>query len=355
MRNTLRFHTLILAAVAVCLLVAGTGVWAQEEGDLNRLREGSLDQERAGYQDQDRDRDNWRNQLHKQIDAAPDLTPDQRATMHANLDACFELGVTDASLEAVFPGEDKRHHVSAQAMLRLQNRIMTAAREGLPVEPMLNKIQEGRTKGVPEPLLERACERMENHVRTANRIMQRAMDDGVEPPRDQTQSRRMQKEMAQQMWRGMDEEGYDQLRERARLRLRDGECGADDLVAAGEVATRLLEAGAERQRAVRFSGEALRQGYRAQELRRIQLMVAAQHQPGKSLDGFFGDMEHCVGAGMGAGEMYNYMMRHGWMGPGDMYGPGGYHPTDHKGHGGGNQGGGDHQGGGGSPGGGGNS
>jgi hypothetical protein len=341
MKNLIGKCTLWMTAFALCVLVFGTAVQAQEDvgqGQLNRerARDGALDQNRAGEQDQDRDRDrdNWRNQLHSRIDAATDLTAEEQAAMHANLNACFDLGIDETSVEAVFPGEGKRNRVSAQAMLRLQNRVMTAAREGLPVEPMLIKIQEGRTKGVAEPLLERACVRMEQNVRTAHRIMQKAQDEGFEPPKDGTQTRRMNGEMAQQMWRGMNEEGYEQIRERARLRLRDGDCGVEDLVAGGEVATRLLEAGVNRERATRFAGEALQQGYRTQQMHQLQVMVASRYQRGEPMDAFVGDMEQCLGAGMGAGEMYNYMMRHGWMGPGDMYGPGGYQPTDHKGLGG---------------------
>ena len=164
MKNFIGKFALSMAAVAVCLLVIGTAAQAQEDvgqGQLNRdrARDGDIDQKRAGNQDhdRDRDRDNFQNKLHKRIDGASGLTTEEQTAMHANLDACFELGVTDASLEAVFPGEGKQNRVSAQAMLRLQNRVMTAAREGLPVEPMLTKVQEGRTKGVPEPLLEGAC------------------------------------------------------------------------------------------------------------------------------------------------------------------------------------------------------
>jgi len=339
------------------LLAVTTVAQAQNDGgqgDVTRSRQesGDLDRDRDRDQDRtkqyDKDQNQVRKNLHDNIDAAPGLTADERAAMNANLDACVELGIPASQLEAVFPDGDGKyqHKVSTQTMIKLQKRVMTMAREGMPVEPVLSKVQEGRTKGVAEPLLEQACVRMENNVRTANRIMTKAMNDGLEPPKDQAQQRRMNTEMAQQMWRGMNEEGYDQLRERARLRLRDGDCDTNDLVAAGEVATRLLESGVDPKRAMRFSGEALQQGYRAQEMKQIQVMIASQYRHGKSIDGFFGDMEHCMGAGMGAGEMHNYMMRHGWTGPGDMYGPGGYQPTDHKGHGG-QSGGGDQGGGGG--------
>jgi hypothetical protein len=203
------------------------------------------------------------------------------------------------------------------------------------VEPLLAKAQEGRTKGVPGPALEGACNRMEQYTRTASRVMNQFQQSGIEPPHDGAQQRRMQGEMAQQMWRGLQEPDYDRLRERAqeRLRLRDGSCDAEDVVAAGEVTTRLLEAGVERNRAVEFSGDAIQQGYRYQEMRQIQIMVAARSQRGETMGKLLDDMEHCVGAGMGPGEMYGYMIRHGWMGPGDMYGPGGQQPTDTRGHG----------------------
>jgi hypothetical protein len=358
MKSKFRFHGVALALVALSLLVFGTAVQAQGDGgqgDLQQTRKQAGDLDRDRDQDQDRtqqfskDQVQIRQQLHDRIDADADLTADERAAMHANVDACLRLGIDGAELEALVPGEGKQHAISAQTMLRLQKRIMTAAQEGLPVDPVLAKIQEGRTKSVPDARLEQACVRMENNVRTADQIMKRAMEDGLEPPKDQTQNRHMHTEMAQQMWRGMNEEGYEQLRERARERLHDGQCGVGELVSAGELATRLMEAGVNRERAMRFSGDALQKGYNVQEMRQLQLMVAARHRRGEAMNGFMGDMEHCVGAGMGAGEMYNYMMRHGWMGPGDMYGPGGNQPTDSKGFGGhqghGGDGGHDNQGG----------
>jgi len=172
-------------------------------------------------------------------------------------------------------------------------------------------------------------------VRTANRVMNGLAQAGIDPPTDPARNRHMQGEVAQQMWRGMKEPDYDQLRERAREQKRDGTCNANDVVASGEVATRLLEVGVEHARAVEFAGAALQQGYRYPEMRQIQMIVAARYQRGEAMDDLLGGMEHCVGAGMGPGEMYGYMIRHGWMGPGDMYGPGGHQPADPMGHGGG--------------------
>jgi len=245
MRSIIRINGLVLAVAALCLVVFTTAVQAQSDGgqgDVERTRNQAGDLDRDRDRDQDRtkqytqDQVQIRNRLHNRIDTSADLTADERAAMHTNVDACLELGIDEAGLDALFPGEEKGHRVSAQTMLRLQNRVMTAAREGLPVEPVMAKIQEGRTKGVPDPLLEKACERMENHVRTAHQIMTRAIDEGFEPPKNQTQERHMNTEMAQQMWRGMKEEGYEQLQERARQRVRAGQCGVEDLAAAGELA-----------------------------------------------------------------------------------------------------------------------
>ncbi|MCK5406362.1 MAG: hypothetical protein KAJ37_02855 [Candidatus Krumholzibacteria bacterium] len=359
MKKYLRYQTLLIAALALCALVIGTGVQAQNDGQgtltRDRGQDGvgdvTRDQARDGAQqhDRDRDRDRAKAEMHGRIDAAPGLTTEERGQMHANLDACFDLGVSEAGVGAVFPGEENRHRVSAQAMLRLQNRVMTASREGLDVESMLAKVQEGRTKGVPEPLLEQACERMENHVRTANRIMEKAKEEGFEAPQDQTQNRRMQKEMAQQMWRGMNEEGLDHLCDQARLRLRDGSCSLDDLTAASETATRLHEEGIATDRAVHVVGEALRRGYGTHEMHQLRFMVTARHQQGGPIDGFLADMEYCLGEGMGSQEMYRHMWQNGWMGPGDMHGPGGCNNIDDVGHGGpahhGGMGGDDHHGG----------
>jgi len=362
MRTINQLSGLVLVLVVLCLVAFAAVVQAQTDGgqgdqDQTRNQAGDLDRDR----DQDRtkqyskDQVQVRKNINGRIDASGGLTADERAAMHANVDHCLELGLSESELDALFPGEQKqdRSRVSAQTMLRLQNRVIEAAREGLPVDPVTTKLQEGRTKGVADARLEQACVKVENNVRTANQIMKRAVDDGFEPPKDQTQNRRMHTDMAQQMWRGMNEEGYEHISEQARTRLRDGSCGVEDLVTAGELATRLMESGVERNRATQFAGDALQKGYRVQEMRQLQLMVAARHQKGEPMNGFMGDMEHCVGAGMGAGEMYNYMMRHGWMGPGDMYGPGGYHPADHKGMGGdkGQGGGGGHGDGGGSDGG----
>jgi hypothetical protein len=181
---------------------------------------------------------------------------------------------------------------------------------------------------------------MEEHLRAAQRIMIRAQEGGMEPAGDPNQERRMTREMAQNMWRGLNEEGLNRLCEQACQRLRNGQCDLNDLASASETATRLIEEGMASPRAVQVVGEALQQGYRTQEMQQLRLMVQARHQQRGPIEGFVADLEQCLGEGMGAGEMYRHMWQHGWMGPGDMQGPGGPHHIDDVGGGGpGHQGG----------------
>jgi hypothetical protein len=296
----------------------------------------------AMAQDQDQTQLQTREQIRERIDQADRLTEQQREQMRDNLRECERLGLGVDEIDAIFPGAEGANGPNAEAMIRVQSRVMNMAREGLPAGAVVAKFKEGALKGVPGPALDGACERMENHVRAANRVMTRLRDETGEPAGDPAQVRRQTRELAQQMWRGMGEGDYDQLRERVRKQLRDGSCNTDDVVAGGELATRLREQGVERGRAIEIPGEALERGYRAPEMRHLQFMLTARRHNGP-MDEFVADLEHCLGLGLGMGEMYQHMMQNGWMGPGDMAGPGGFHGGDDRGQGPGH--GGDHDGG----------
>lgn len=287
---------------------------------------------------QDRTQDQVRDRIHDRIQTASNLTPEERAVMQKNLEACYRAGAAGSTLPAVFPGEPGGAQLSTRTMLRLQDRVMAAAQEGLPVDAVLAKIQEARTKGVPEANLERVCERMESHVREARRIMTQAKADGIKPAPNPGRERLMIKELAQHMWRGTSVADMDELRTRTRERSHDRTCTLEDLAVASETATRLREEGVEARRAVRITGDALAKGYGADELRRLQYMMVYRHREHRDVDGLMDDFEHCLATGMNSAHMYQYMMQHGWMGPGDMHGPGGSHPIDDQGHGPGHMG-----------------
>ena len=158
MRNIIRLNGLVIVLVALCLIGFGTAVQAQSDGgqgDLEQSRKQAGDLDRDRDQDQDKTKqysksqEQVRKNMRERIDVAADLTADERTAMHANVDECLELGISESSMDALFPGEQNRSRVSAQTMLRLQHRVIKAAQEGLPVEPVTTKLQEGRTQGVP--------------------------------------------------------------------------------------------------------------------------------------------------------------------------------------------------------------
>jgi len=335
-----RMHQLRRAypAVTIMLLLAIwiTGAALAQDSETDPVRDQVRDQTRNRTQDGEGEQ--WRSQIQQRIrngiDTDPGLTAEQRQTMHENLDACLRLGMAEEDLVALFPTENEPRRYEAQAQLRFQHRVRATAEDGIPAEPLLAKLQEGTTKGASAQALERACARMEEHLRAAHRVMVRAQEGGLEPHGDPAQERRMTREMAQNMWRGLNEEGLDHLREQACQRSRNGQCDLNDLTAASETATRLIEEGLDSERAVQVVGEAIQNGYRAQEMNQFRLMVQARHQQRGPIEGFIEDLEQCLGEGMGAGEMYRYMWQHGWMGPGDMQGPGGQHHIGDVGGGG---------------------
>ena len=72
-----------------------------------------------GDGDQDMIREQIRERIRERIQTAPDLSETERAEMRENLDACVDHGVSDASLQAIFPGEPGGQGISTQAMIQM--------------------------------------------------------------------------------------------------------------------------------------------------------------------------------------------------------------------------------------------
>jgi len=319
--RSLRFFTFTLASCALLLSLWGGRVLAQDrDRDRDRTMDPSPAQPEAGL----------RAQFRTGIDQAPGLSAEQRTRMRENLDACLGLDMAVAEVGALFPEQDGSCYPSAAAMLRFQEQVLDLAEGGLLTEPLVAKIQEGRIKNVPEPALMQACIRVEAQVRSAYSLMNQAREYGLGRPADAGRERWMEGEVAQQMWRGMTREGFEHLSEQARLRLREGPCTIEDLVSASDAATRFEESGVGLGESVQVCGEALRQGYRGQELRELGYMAMATHRRGAPMDEFMNGLEECLHRQMAMGDMYQYMMQRGWMGPGDMQGPGGHSGADDR-------------------------
>ena len=353
MTSNRRFMVLLSGAVMLALL-AGASLTASAQTDTTKAAGPKFEENQngpnaEGTKTQTREQARLLNQeptktqagelvrerIRERIRVARDLSEEQKTAMQANLRVLVRAGVTDSDLEVVFPGYGKSRPISAPTMLRLQYRLAAMAQEGLPVEPVMAKVQEALMKGVPDSGMVRAGERAEKHVRAAKGILTRtrAREYGVEPAADSLRERQMIRQMSQQMWRGTDSEDIEALRLRLRERVNARGGSAEDLVAASETATRLREEGVDAKRAMRVAGEALQLGYGAPELRKFQYMLVYRHRENRAVHGLVDDFEHCLGAGMDAAHMYQYMMQHGWMGPADVQGPGASQPIDDQGRG----------------------
>jgi hypothetical protein len=304
---------LMILAVSAGLAVAQDGDSGERARQRQELRDPA--QEPAG--------DQLRDRVRERIQSEPGLQEQERQRLRQHLGECDELGLGNATVEALF-GDDR----PLRAQLQQQERVLTMAREGLPVEPVVDKLREGHRKGVSDEALERVCDRMEEHVRVAQRVMEGAHGDGVEHGDNRTE-RQLTRSVAMNMWRGLEEGDMEQLRERARLRLRDHACTTTDLTAAAETATQLREMGVERRRAMELAGEALQRGYTAREVRQISWMVMAAQVHGGRRDDVLGRLEHGLRSHEGMSDMIQNMWQRGWMGPADEHGGrGGHSPVD---------------------------
>ena len=306
-----RLRTAVLLTLAVCVVTTLPAATLAQDDPIEpdpqqqRQREQAMEQLRVG------------------IDNMEGLDAGERTRMHNRLRSCSDAGLAPEQLEGLFPTQDQRH-LQARTAVRVQNRVTAALADGLPVEPMVAKVREGCVKGVPDTRIEQAAQRIEANLRVARRVMHESVGDGLTPPADRQQQANQVRTMAQHMWSGLQEGDMQRLRERARERLRDGSCQTDDLVGASGAAVRMMDVGADRAEAVRLSGEALRRGYSRQQMQEMSALLAAGHANGGPLDSMLRDLKECLGEGMDCGEMARHMVRAGWLGPGQMQGPGGH-------------------------------
>lgn len=269
------------------------------------------------------DPEQLRDRIRDRIRTADGMDDALRLRMENHLERCLRLGLTDDQVEGLFPMAGPGNGMNAAQMLRMQERVLAGAESGLAVDLLAGKLREGRMKGASPEAIEGAVARMEEHLRFAHHLMRRSVEEGVTPSGNEETERHLQRGMALNMWRGLQEGDLDHLREQARLRARDGSCSTTELAAAAETTTSLIEHGLDRQRSREMLGLGLRQGYTAEEMRRIATM--AQAGPPEEVLAW---LEEHVRQGMGLEEMMQQMMRRGWMGPGDMQGHGAHSPVD---------------------------
>jgi uncharacterized membrane protein len=315
----------VLVAVLLVGPLAGAASAQEESGAQVRTRE------EAQNTTQDPQGDPLRERIRDRIQNEQGLQTQERDQLRKHLGDCETLGLDDAAIGALFD-----ENVPLQKQIRTQERVLAMAREGLPVDPVTQKLQEGRRKGANDEALEKVCARMEENVRAAHRYMEKAREAGVTPG-DGDAERRRTAEMAKHMFNGLGEGDMDQLQERARIRLRDGSCTTEDLAAAAEATVKLRAMGIERERAGRVAGEALQYGYTAREMRQFSWMVMTAKTHGGPQNDVLDTLERGIRNQHQLAEMVREMYQHGWMGPADEHGGHGGH--DAAGDGGGHHGG----------------
>jgi hypothetical protein len=272
---------------------------------------------------QDPQGDALRQQIRERIQDEAGLQDQERERLRSHLEECNRLGLDDGTVEVLF-----NENIPLRAQIRTQERVLTLAREGLPVEPIVQKLQEGLRKGATPEALERVCARIGEHVRAAHQFMKQAHETGITPG-DAKAERQRVREMATYMWRGLREGDMEQLQKRAQQRLRDGSCTTEDLAAAAETATRLGEIGIERDKAVRLAGGALQYGYTVREMRQLVWTVMTAHTHGGSSDKVIDTLERGIRNQHQLSQMIQEMRQQGWMGPADQHG--GHSPVDNTG------------------------
>jgi hypothetical protein len=283
--------------------------------------------------------------VRERIERTEGLNEQQRQQMRENLEQCRRLGFDGDDIDGLFqPGDGDGGEAWIHA-LRRQERVLAMAREGMPADLVVDKLQEGRRKGAREDAIERVLQRMEARIRIAHRQMSAAREQGVTTAGDAAIERDLVRGVALDLWRGLEEGDLVQLRERARERIQKHDCTTLELAAASETATQLREQGMVRTQAVELAGEALRQGYTAQEMRQLGWIAAAAKSNGAEADQIQARLRERLGEGEPLGDMIQHMHQWGWMGPGDEHGGHGQNsPVDdhiggHQGGQGGGQGG----------------
>jgi hypothetical protein len=314
---TLKWTAVVIALAALIIASVSVGsVFAQGADDAAKVR----DRAQIPNTDQDPQGDALQQRIRERIENEAGLQDQERERLRQHLGECKQLGLDDEVLAALFNEQQP-----LREQIRNQERVLTMARKGIPVEPLTQKIQEGLRKGVNAEKMEQVCERMEMHLQSAHRIMQRLREDGADPGNEDAE-RRQTREMAMHMWHGLEEGDMEQLRERARLRLRDGSCTTEDFSAAAATASQLNEMGFERRRAVHLAGDALQSGYNAQEMRQLGWMIMTAHMHGGSSEDIIGTVEDGIRNQHQLATMVQEMWQRGWMGPADQHG--GHGPMD---------------------------
>ncbi len=273
-------------------------------------------------------------QIREHINRDPGLNEQMREQVMSNLEACFRHGLSIEEIQALFPVEGIQGTDHAEQMLAMQDQVLGLADSGLPVGPMTAKIMEGRMKHVPAERMGPVLEQTGNNIRLSRRVMMEAIAGGVRGPGAGSDMHEANSQLAHCLWDGLTEQDLEQLREAAMNRARDRGCSMDEFIASAQAANRFAHGGMSREQAVNMAGEAMHNGYSADDMRAMGYMLMSGSEMGEHHTEMMNNMQHWIGEGMSMDEMTRHRMEGGWMGPADMMGPGGHNGMDDMGWGG---------------------
>ena len=120
--------------------------------------------------------------ISRALDASA-YTSRERSDINARAVAAVNAGMPADDAEIVITRGLSRN-TDADMIIRLLAICVTAMQEGLPVGPVLDRIEQGLSKGVPEERIAAASERLVETLRTARPLVDRLIRDGLKPARN---------------------------------------------------------------------------------------------------------------------------------------------------------------------------
>jgi hypothetical protein len=110
-------------------------------------------------------------------------TSRERSDLYARAVAAITAGMPADDAEIVITrGLDRK--ADADTIIRFLAICVTAMQEGLPVAPVLDRIEQGLSKGVPAERITAASERLVETLRTARPLVDKLIHEGLQPVRN---------------------------------------------------------------------------------------------------------------------------------------------------------------------------
>jgi uncharacterized protein YoaH (UPF0181 family) len=208
-------------------------------------------------------------------------------SQYSSADKAELLDAADRALQAGIPADDveiiitrgRERRVDATTTKKLLDTAVKVREQGLPVRPVLNRIEQGLSKGVPPERISAASERLAEKMAEAEPIVSGLVRSGVkaESGRDreyaiETVARALEKEISKDAIAGAGE----------RVKERRGSVALFDK--AVHTMTNLMDSGMSSGSASRIVHEAVKKGFSEKDLTKMEREVVEGLEKGKRID-----------------------------------------------------------------------